>query len=47
MKKYLCVASLFTLNEEVISWLALLVIVVMGAVDLCIAIDKAKEKKWK
>lgn len=47
MKKYLCVSSLFALNTEVISWLALLVIVVMGVVDFCIAIDKAKEEKWK
>ena len=47
MKKYLIAASLFTLNAEVISWLALLVIVVMGAVDFCIAVDKAKEEKWK
>lgn len=47
MKKYLCVASLFALNAEVISWLALLAIVVMGAVDFCIAVDKAKEEKRK
>lgn len=47
MRKYLCVASLFALNTEVISWLALLVIVVMGVVDFCIVIDKAKEERWK
>ena len=47
MKKYIIAASLFALNTEVISWLALLVIVVMGAVDFCIAIDKEKEEKWK
>lgn len=47
MKKYLCVASLFALNTEVISWLALLVIVVMGVVDFFIAIDRAKEERWK
>lgn len=47
MKKYIITASLFALNTEVISWLALLVIVVMGAVDFCIAVDKAKEEKWK
>ena len=47
MRKYLCVASLFALNTEVISWLALLVIVVMGIVDFCIVIDKAKEERWK
>ena len=47
MKKYLIAASLFALNNEVISWLALLVIVVMGAVDFCIAVDKAKEERWK
>lgn len=45
MKKYLCVASLFSLNTEIISWLALLVIVVMGVVDFFIAVDKAKEEK--
>ena len=47
MRKYLCVASLFALNTEVISWLALLAIVVMGAVDFFIAVDKAKEEKRK
>ena len=47
MRKYLCVASLFALNTEVISWLALLAIVVMGIVDFFIAVDKAKEGKWK
>lgn len=47
MKKYLCAASLFALNTEVISWLALLVIVVMGVIDFCIVIDKAKEERWK
>lgn len=47
MKKYIVTASLFALNAEVISWLALLIIVVMGLVDFCIAIDKAKEEKWK
>lgn len=47
MKKYLIAASLFALNTEVISWLALLVIMVMGVIDFLIAIDKAKEEKWK
>lgn len=47
MKKYIIAASLFALNTEIISWLALLVIVVMGAVDFCIAVDKAKEGKRK
>ena len=47
MKKYLCVASLFALNTEIISWLALLVIVAMGVVDFFIAVDKAKEEKRK
>lgn len=47
MKKYAIAASLFALNTEIISWLALLVIVVMGVIDFCIAVDKAKEEKWK
>ena len=47
MKKYIIAASLFARNTEIISWLALLVIVVMGAVDFCIVIDKAKEERWK
>ena len=47
MKKYIITASLFALNTEVISWLALLVIVVMGVVDFFIAVDKAKEEKRK
>ena len=47
MRKYLCVASLFALNTDVISWLALLAIVVMGIVDFFIAVDKAKEERWK
>ena len=47
MKKYIITASLFALNTEVISWLALLAIVVMGMIDFCIAVDKAKEEKRK
>ena len=47
MKKYIITASLFALNTEVISWLALLAIVVMGMIDFCITVDKAKEEKWK
>lgn len=47
MKKYIITASLFALNTEVISWLALLAIVVMGMIDFYIAVDKAKEERWK
>lgn len=47
MKKYLIASSLFVLNTEIISWFALLVIAVMGLVDFCIAVDKAKEERWK
>lgn len=47
MKKYIITASLFALNTEIISWLALLAIVVMGAIDFFIAVDKAKEERWK
>lgn len=34
MRKYLCVASLFMLNNEVISWLALAIIGGMAVVAL-------------
>lgn len=47
MKKYIATATLFAFNAEVISWLALLVIVVMGVVDFYIAVGKAKEEKRK
>ena len=40
MKKYLAVASLFVLNNEIMSWLALLIIAVMGAVVFLKALDK-------
>ena len=32
MKKYLAVASLFLFNNEIVSWLAVLILAVMGAV---------------
>lgn len=32
MKKYLCVASLFLWNNEILSWFALLVLAAMGIV---------------
>ena len=40
MKKYLAVASLFVLNNEIMSWLALLILAVMGAVVFLKALDK-------
>lgn len=45
MKKYIITASLFALNAEVISWLAILIIVFMGVADFCIAAEKEKEKR--
>lgn len=41
MKKYLAVASLFVLNNEIISWLALLILAVMGLVAFVREVDKA------
>lgn len=41
MKKYIAVASLFILNNEIISWLALLVLAVMGIVAFLKEVDKA------
>lgn len=41
MKKYLAVASLFVLNNEIISWLTLLILAVMGLVAFVREVDKA------
>lgn len=41
MKKYIAVASLFILNNEIISWLALLVLAVMAIVAFFKEVDKA------
>ena len=40
MKKYIAVASLFLFNNEIVSWLALLTLAVMGAVVFLKALDK-------
>ena len=41
MKKYLAVASLFLSNNEIVSWLALLILAVMGLVAFAREVDKA------
>ena len=41
MKKYLAVASLFLFNNEIVSWLALLILAVMGLVAFVREVDKA------
>lgn len=43
MRKYLCVASLFILNNEVMSWIALLIIAIMGMVEFCLAVERERE----
>ena len=43
MRKYLCVASLFILNNEVMSWIAFLIIAIMGMVEFCLAIERERE----
>lgn len=40
MRKYLAVASLFLLNNEIVSWLALLILAVMGTAAFLKALDK-------
>ena len=40
MKKYAIAASLFLLNNEVISWLALLIIVAIAAASFAKKVDK-------
>lgn len=44
MKKYLIAASLFAVNSEVLSWIALTAIVVMLGVDFLLAVNKELEK---
>lgn len=41
MKKYIAVASLFILNNEIISWLTLLVLAAMGIAAFFKEVDKA------
>ena len=40
MKKYLAVASLFVLNNEIMSWLAVLILAVMGTVAFLEGMEK-------
>lgn len=46
MKKYAVAASLFMLNNEVISWLALVIICVMALVAFVNAVDREEGQKW-
>lgn len=41
MKKYLWAASLFVFNNEIVSWLALLIIAGMGLYEFFREVDKA------
>lgn len=43
MRKYLCVASLFIMNNEVVSWIALLIIAIMGMVEFYLAVERERE----
>ena len=45
MKKYIAVASFFVLNNEVISWLVLLVIAVMALVEFYMAVERERESR--
>ena len=40
MKKYLAAASLFLINNEVLSWIALAVICIMALVEFLIAAEE-------
>ena len=42
MKKYLCVASLFVLNNEVVSWIVLLTLAIMGMVEFYLAVERER-----
>ena len=45
MKKYAIAASLFLLNSEVISWLALLIIVAIAFVEFAKAADREASER--
>ena len=42
MKKYIAVASLFVLNNEIVSWLVLLTIAIMGMVEFYLAVERER-----
>lgn len=46
MKKYAVAASLFMLNNEVISWLALVIICVMALAAFVNAVGREAGQKW-
>ena len=45
MKKYALAASLFLFNCEIISWIALIILVVMGAMDFFFAMERERGKR--
>lgn len=45
MKKYAIAASLFVLNNEVISWLALMIIAAIALVEFAKAVDREAGKR--
>lgn len=42
MKKYIAVASLFVLNNEIVSWLVLLALAIMGMVEFYLAVERER-----
>ena len=42
MKKYIAISALFLANAEVLSWLALLTLVVMAVIDFAKAAEREK-----
>lgn len=47
MKKYIVAASLLMLNAEVLSWIVLAALAVMGVIDFAKAVDREREaQKW-
>ena len=45
MKKYLCVASLLIMNNEIISWAVVVVLAVMALADFTKAIENDVSKR--
>lgn len=44
--KYVCMALPMLLGVEILSWLCLLTIAVVGILDLALKIDEEKHGKW-
>ena len=45
MKKYLCVASLLILNNEIVGWIVAVALAIMALADFTKAIEKEAKKR--